>query len=80
MTISIEVYASQIEKRRRLEKEEKSPPPWRAKYGRASAARALCACCAACYAKGCTGSLSGVFLKLEMGEAMESVDLPSLCY
>jgi hypothetical protein len=30
--------------------------PWRGQYGRAAAARALCACCAAGYAKGCTGS------------------------
>jgi hypothetical protein len=30
--------------------------PWRGQCGRAAAARALCACCAAVYGRDCTGS------------------------
>jgi hypothetical protein len=33
--------------------------PWRGQCGRAAAARALCACCAAGYAKDCTGQGAG---------------------
>jgi hypothetical protein len=38
------------------EEEEIIRLPWRGQCGRAAAARALCACCAAGYAKDCTGS------------------------
>jgi hypothetical protein len=38
------------------EEEETIRLPWRGQWGRAAAARALCACCAAGYAKDCTGS------------------------
>jgi hypothetical protein len=38
------------------EEEEIIRLPWRGQSGRAAAARALCACCAAGYAKDCTGS------------------------
>jgi hypothetical protein len=38
------------------EEEELIRLPWRGQCGRAAAARALCACCAAGYAKDCTGS------------------------
>jgi hypothetical protein len=37
--------------------------PWRGQCGRAAAARALCACCAAGYAKDCTGSRQNGLLR-----------------
>jgi hypothetical protein len=48
-----------ISKSGQLEEEEEEEIirlPWRGQCGRAAAARALCACCAAGYAKDCTGS------------------------
>jgi hypothetical protein len=47
-------YCSDIVRRRKAKK--LSGLPWRGQCGRAAAARALCACCAAGYAKDCTGS------------------------
>jgi hypothetical protein len=45
-----------VHKEEEEEEEEIIRLPWRGQCGRAAAARALCACCAAGYAKDCTGS------------------------
>jgi hypothetical protein len=48
-------------KKRQEEEAESIRLPWRGQCGRAAAARALCACCAAGYAKDCTGSPGSAF-------------------
>jgi hypothetical protein len=65
-------YSDSHRKKRRCfeEREETIRLPWRGQCGRAAAARALCACCAAGYAKDCTGSPVRFWAELEIGQVM----------